>query len=241
MIYQDKVRFIFSQGGFQDSWIPIAEQEKVISFIGPTTTNVGLGPKFHYFFSGDFVNSQMSTFIGWFVKQYPDANGNLVIAYPDAQIGHILSGILEGMWKSFGVTPKNIFYPASSSDLSSLGTQVVQANPKYFTTMTGGDSSDGQVFNAVAQSGFKGTMFTTSQISAFALNQVLSPQAMEGFVDMASPTEFDTPPTQTAKDFKAAWTKKYGSWTEPNISVVNDYLCLKAAFAQTWGRWTRIR
>ena len=229
MVFQDKVNFILSQGGFQDSWIPVAEQAKIVSFIGPTTTNMGLGPNYHYFFSGDFVNSQMSSFVGWFTKKYSDTQNNLVMAFPDNQIGHVLSGILESIWSHFGTTPKNIFYPASSSDLSSLGTQVVQANPKYFSCFTGSDSEDGQVFNAVNMAGYKGIMFTSSQTSSLVLSQTMSQQALEGFVCMASPTEFDPPPTQQAKDIKDAWTKKYGKWTEPNISVADDYLCLKAA------------
>jgi ABC-type branched-subunit amino acid transport system substrate-binding protein len=232
MIFEDKVNFILSQGQFQSSWIPVAEKAKIVTFVTVDMTNMGLKPDYHYFFSADFINGQMSSFIGWFAKQYPDVQNNLVIGLPDNQIGHMLSMILGSMANHFGVTPKDIYFPATATDLSALGTQVVQANPKYFTTMGGSDAGDGQVFNAVSLAGYKGMMFAPTQISSFVLSQTLSQQALEGFFCMASPTEFDPPPTQEAKDIKDAWIKKYGDWTEPSISMVDDYLALKTAVEQ---------
>ena len=233
LIYEDKVNVIFSDGGFQDGWTPTAEKEKMLSFIGPTQTNMPLKPEYHYFFSVSFVSSQLQTFTGWFASMHPDVKNTLVRAFPDNQLGHILSGLTGAMWQSFGVTPQDVFYPAGTTDLSSVATKVISLKPQYFTTMNGGDSADAQLFNALAQGGFTGTMFTASQPSAITLSKIMSPEALTGFVCSASPTEFDPAATPQAQAFKDLWVKKYGDWQEPNISsFVNDYMAYKAAATQ---------
>ena len=133
---------------------------------------------------------------------------------------------------AFGVTPQDVFYPAGTTDLSSVATKIISPKPKYFTTMNGSDSADAQLFNALAQGGFTGVMFTGSQPSAITLNNIMSPEVLKGFMCAASPTEFDPALTPEAQDFKNLWIKEYGDWQEPNVSsFVNDYFALKVAVA----------
>ena len=114
-----------------------------------------------------------------------------------------------------------------------MATKVISLKPKYFTTMNGGDSADAQLFNALAQGGFTGVMFTTSQPSALTLSEIMSPEALKGFMCAASPTEFDPALTPEAQDLKDLWIEEYGDWQEPNVATfVNDYFALKAAVQQ---------
>ena len=143
--------------------------------------NISDVPSLKYSFNATGQNSQLTAVAGWFCQKYPDKMKSLALAFPDNQLGHILSTVFGGTWKASGVSANVIYYPASQQDLSSLGTKVAVANPAMFMTVTGGDVTDAQVMNAVIQAGYKGQMFNIQQTPLSVLNQLLTPQALEGY------------------------------------------------------------
>ena len=130
---------------------------------------------------------------------------NVVTAYPDDQMGHQASTGDNKLWEAFGITTNTQYYPVNQADLSALGTKVVQLKPSAFAAAGGGPLSDGLALKAVRQAGYEGQLFSTSGLTAAMMAQLVPTEMLEGFINGAYPLEFDPPPTQVAKDFKAAW------------------------------------
>lgn len=231
LIFEDKAQFIITSPVAINAWLPIVEANKVITLAWDPTLST-MDPKLHYNFDGSGQNAQWTALVGWFCNTYPDKVKGLVRALPDNQLGHLLSGAMGSMWKAFGVTPNDIFYPATQTDLSSLGTKVYSLNPPLFTALTGSDMGDGLVFNAVYQAGYRGQFFNQSQSPAQTLAQAITAPALEGFICGALPTEFDPPLTPAAKDFVDKWIAKYGKWEGPSILTSSQYIFLRTALIQ---------
>jgi branched-chain amino acid transport system substrate-binding protein len=228
LIYEDKVKYIIADENFASAWLPTAEKEKVIAMGGPPVT-FNLIPDYHYSFNPTFGLSTSYVFAGWFCKNYPDLTKKMVIAYPDNQMGHMISMMNDGLWKAFGVTVSNEFYPATSTDLSALGTKVKSSNPTTFITGGGGLSLDCQAIKAVYNAGYRGQMFTVSAMTAVNMHELLSNAEMEGFIDGAWPVEFDPALTQESRNFREGWIAKYGKWDGPELLGAGNYACLKTA------------
>jgi branched-chain amino acid transport system substrate-binding protein len=229
MIFEDGVKFIIAKGTFENAWDTITEQNKVLVITQSPNAFMTLIPKFKYVFNTSFGNTEGTTVTGWFCKNYPDLTKKVVLAMPDSPMGHIVAAMLEPSWKGFGVTLETIYFPANQADLSSLGTKVVSLNPTAFSGSSGSDVGDGQIYNAVYQAGYRGQLFTSAQNSIYTLKQVISKEALEGFMCATYPTEFNPPLNQSAKDFKDAWVAKYGKWDSPYIAYSASYCALKTA------------
>ena len=189
-------------------------------------------PQYKYIFNGSGVTAQSSALPGWICKNYPDAVKSYVIASPDQQMGHIVSGFISAAFKSFGVTPNIIFYPAGTADFSSVATKIMSYNPTLFTCIGGDEAESGRAFSALRAAGSKALFLWPPSSPLQTLKDVLSPEALEGFIAGATPSEFDVPLSQGGKDFKDAWIAKYGSWTVPDMTDSTLYPCLRTALQQ---------
>jgi branched-chain amino acid transport system substrate-binding protein len=228
LVYEDKVKFIFSDETFVGAWLPITEPNKVLAF-GGQVTDINLTPNLHYSFGPTFARSGYSVMIGWYCKNYPDLVKNVVNAFGDWQIGHMAAESNANLWKAYGVNITNIFYPMNAADLSSLGTKIKTLNPTTFGAAAGPDHL---AINAAWQAGYRGKFMLVSGIAADNLKNLINPEALEGLICGAYPVEFDQPLTQTAKEFKDAWIAKNGKWEGPEILGTGDYACLRAALQQ---------
>jgi branched-chain amino acid transport system substrate-binding protein len=231
LVYEDKVKYIICEGAFAGAWLPITEKEKVVVF-GAGTAHLNLSPNNPHYFNASLLDPMVVVVSAWYFEQHPEAKDSYVNAYPDDQFGHMVSGLVGYFAKSVGATSKDEFFPPNSQDLSALGTKVTSMNPKVFGCVTEGDSQSGLVFNAVRQAGYTGQFLNANVMTTEALKQVMSPEALEGFITAGMPTEFDPPLTDVAKQFKELWTAKYGEWTSPAIGMCSPYWALRAAFAQ---------
>jgi branched-chain amino acid transport system substrate-binding protein len=232
LVFEDKVKYIITQGTYQDGWEKVTEDNKVI--VSTWAPMKGLDPKLHYMFAQVFGNTQAAAVTGWFCKNYPQLANGIALVLPDNVMGHVVYTMLEPTWKAFDVTPQAEFFPANQQDLSSLGTKIATINPTAVSALTGSDVGDGLIYNTIYNAGYKGQFYTSSFMTEETLSQVMSPQALEGFICGALPTEFDPPLSQLAKEFKDAWIAKYGKWTGPNILYLSSYFAFKTAL-QTAG------
>jgi branched-chain amino acid transport system substrate-binding protein len=229
LIFEDKVQYILTQGMFQGAWLQTTESNKVIVMSGDGNFMVDLAPTTHYSFNPTFQNTSVAAKIGWFCKTYPDMAQNMVIAFIDNQFGHMISGLAGAMFKSFGVTPTVIYFPANQQDLSSVGTKIVSLTPKCVMCMSGTSQIDALVYNAIYQAGYRGQFFMTENASYNTYLQFMSPEVLDGFIYGMYPTEMEPALTQSAQEFKKLWVNKYGEWTDPMIVSTPTYSCLKAA------------
>jgi branched-chain amino acid transport system substrate-binding protein len=232
LVFEDKVNYILANGLFDGGWLDITEANKVIAFSMDPNAMVSLSPKLKYAFGPSFQNPSISSIIGWFCKNYPEVAGNMVCAYPDNQFGHLVGMLTSNYFKVFtGKQPEVEYYPASSQDLSSLGTKVANLKPSGFMCMSGTAMTDGIVFNAVYQAGFRGQLFTATEESLQTWQQAVTPAALDGFICGAYPFEFDSL-SNSSEDFKNLWIAKYGKWESPRIASCPLYPCLTAALGQ---------
>jgi branched-chain amino acid transport system substrate-binding protein len=227
LIFEDKVSFILSDSQFIDAWLPIADSNKVIG-IGQMVSQDGVGTKYKYVFDGPYMNAQNCVLPGWYATNNPTKK-NILVALPDTQMGHAQAPSVESSFQAFGINATSIFYPQNQQDQSALGTKVKTTNPDAFTALAGGPVGDGLCYKAAYQAGYRGTFFASNAAPLLSLSQVIPVEALEGFINMAWPVEFDTPPTQMSKDFKAAYIAKYGKWDGPDIMDTANYALLRTA------------
>lgn len=232
LIFEDEVKFILADPFFMPALLPITEANKVILAGWSPDFVTTLAPDLNYHFDSCFFDGLQVALTGWFCDNYPDEAQDIVIAYPDNQMGHANAETDAIAWAMFGGAPTAEFYPADATDLSALGTKVMSLNPSAFSAVGGGPVSDGLAFKAVYQAGYRGQFFATGTQPALTLAQLISPEALEGFICGAFPIEFDPALTQMSKDFKAAWIAEYGAWEGPEIILVGEYAGLRAALQQ---------
>jgi branched-chain amino acid transport system substrate-binding protein len=226
LIFQDKVGFIVGDPLFNDGWLPITEQNKVVVCAGSPAPTI-LDPKLKYSFQTGFMNSQVLQMSAWWAKKFPDKN-NVAVAFPDTQDGHNYQAVYEKAHAAFDIKVTSMFYPANSQDLSSLGTKVVSLNPDAFEATAGG-ATDAFAFRAVYQAGYKGQMYMNGTAPSLALAAQIGPEALEGFINGAWAIEFDPALTDTSKEYKAAYIAKYGKWDGPEVMFTSGWACIKAA------------
>jgi branched-chain amino acid transport system substrate-binding protein len=222
LIFQDKVKFIVSDGFGIDAVIPITEANKVVLCTSDLSPAI-LSPNNHYSFMVGFQNTGTSMVVGWLAKNFPGKS--VVVALPDNQQGKVTQMVLEPAFKAFSVNSDFETFPATATDLSALGTKVMTLKADLFATV----GSSHQAYKAVLQAGFKGQLFNPSTPTVDDLLAELSAQDIEGFIAGAAPTEFDPALTETAKAFKAAWINKFGKWTNPYLSASGNFDSLVTA------------
>jgi branched-chain amino acid transport system substrate-binding protein len=228
LVSEDQVKFIIYRGTFMSAWISTTETAKVITFGRAADYRVNLMPSIHYSFNTSPSNVQRTALDAWFCKKQPELVKNMVIAYPDSQMGHEYEKTSDAMWNLFGAKVTPIFYPTGTTDLSSLGTKVASLKPSAFSAVAGG-ASDMLSIKAVWQAGYRGQFFADSTATYEVLKTIVSADAAEGMINGAWPVEFDPASTDFAIKFKAAWVAKYGKWESPEVLYTGYYSCLRAA------------
>lgn len=227
LIFEDKVKFILSDGWLFDSCLPIIEQNKVLlSEITPSPAV--LAPDLKMTFMPCFNNCMNSECSGWLAKNYPTKK-TIFVAYGDDFSGHAQQPVSKASLEAFGLSYSEMFYPAGTQDLSALGTKVKTQNPDIFMANGGGPINDALAYKAVVQAGYKGMLFGNVTQPLLSLSQIVPLDGLEGFVNAAWPVEFDPALTQPAKDFKAAYIAKFGKWDGPEIQGGAAYSFLRAA------------
>jgi ABC-type branched-subunit amino acid transport system substrate-binding protein len=232
LVFVDNVKFIIAQAFFMDAWLPLTDSNKVlVATVGPPfPTN--LAPNYRYTFNPTSATTGLPIFCGWFVKILPNLAKSIVLASTDNQPGHILTGLVQASFGAFGPKPEVLFYPAASTDLSSLGTKVKSLNPTAFCAI-GGGPSDPVAFTAVNHAGYTGQLFTPTAAAVSNLGNQMPSEILEGFLCEALPTNFDPALTKEAQDFKVAWNAKYNKWDYPQVAQTTGFACIMTALEQT--------
>jgi branched-chain amino acid transport system substrate-binding protein len=212
LIFEDKVKFIFA--GFSavtDGLIPITEANKVV-LITNTPSPTILKPNINYGFNvGHLPVLPIVSTIGFF-KSHPEFK-HIVDALPDHQTGHLVATDQQRIFQSIaGVKCDVEFYPPTATDLSALGTKIKKMNPDVFQSAGGGPLLDALANKAVYAAGWRGQFFQGTPSTALAMERLVPPEVLEGYVLPGATFEFDPPLTQAAKDFMAAWMAKYGKY-----------------------------
>jgi branched-chain amino acid transport system substrate-binding protein len=211
LIFEDKVKFIISDMFFAASYLPIADANKVVVVTSPPSLD-NLMPNLHYSFNPMGNNSQGVVATGWFCKNYPDAIKNVVAVSPDNQFGHMLQMILTPQWQAFGSTPNWIFFPAGVTDMSAMATKIASLKPTVLLEATGDSASSGLIMKAMYQGGWRGIKFSGSAEPAATLASYAGWDALDGFICLGMPQEFDPPLNQAAKDWLDTFVARYGKW-----------------------------
>lgn len=222
LVFEDKVKYIVSDGWVSvDATIAITEANKVILCSGSITPGI-LMPDKHYSFMPVFINTGSTGMEGWFAKSYPDLK-KMVIAFSDSPMDQMSAGKAMGQFSAFGITPTIETYPATATDLSSLGTKIKMLNPDVLFSY-----GTGQPYAAARNAGWKGQIFNGGATTAAQLLTQMTPEMAEGLIGGALPTEWDPPKTAYAKEFKDAWITRFGKWDVKDYNSVGCFDCLMA-------------
>jgi branched-chain amino acid transport system substrate-binding protein len=225
LIYEEKVKFLITDSMYIGSVLAETEKNKVVCVHG-SPIPAGFDPNFKYAFSGGFMFQATPEVAGWMAKNvdFKDA----ILAHPDDAGGEAYAMGAKATLERWGMTIKAIKYPAASTDLSSIGTEVVTAKPSGFIAL-GSTAMDPLVYQAVTQAGFKGQLFNTATITVSMLTSATPAEKLEGMIAGAWPVEFDPAVTDVAKAFKAKYIEMYGKWDGPEIQLTGAYAALRAA------------
>jgi branched-chain amino acid transport system substrate-binding protein len=230
LIFEDKVKFIEAPfDPMADTFIPITEANKVI-FLSECISPVILNPNNHYSFAPGPIACYAVAVPALFTKRFPDFKNYRIIA-PDSPMGHMASDSTTGIHRYFGIDIKQEFYPASSTDLSSIGTKVKDANPEVCIPMGGGPILDSICLKAIAASGWQGVFYQPSPTTAMQLGTLLNVDVLKRFYNCGVAMEFDPPLNEEAKVFKGLYEAKYGKW-QGDFLADSYWECLKAALQQ---------
>jgi branched-chain amino acid transport system substrate-binding protein len=221
LIFEDKVNFIVGDLYTTDSLISVAEANKVILSGAPLSPAM-YNPSNKYSFNTAALTATGPAALGWIAKQHPGATA--VFAVPDDQQGHMAGALVEQSMAAFGLKGTSLYYPASTTDFSSIATKVKQSNPQLFATV-----AESVMLKNVYEAGWRGTMFAIAQISTGTLLSQVPADELTGYVGPSYYTEFDPGMTQLAKDFQAAYTEKYGKWDSPSVAGLSQVYAIIAA------------
>jgi branched-chain amino acid transport system substrate-binding protein len=219
LIFEDKVQYIVC--GFtplSDGWLPVTDQNKVI-FVHGGVTPPTYDPKYNYCFEGGALPCAATVGPYFFSQMFPNMK-EVVLAGPDNQMGHMGNDDAERIMTFCGMKVTKIFYPATSSDLSSLGTKVAGINPPVVVCQGGGPIVDSLAQKAIYNAGWRGQFFTAPPSTALNMQQVTPPEVLEGQIVGAVPCEFTPCLNQAATDFMARWTAKYGKYLGQTLGNV---------------------
>jgi branched-chain amino acid transport system substrate-binding protein len=225
LIYEEKVKFLITDSMYIGSVLAETEKNKVVCVHG-SPIPAGFDPKFQYAFSGGFMFQATPEVAGW-IAQNVDFK-DCYMAYPDDAGGAAYALGAKATLERWGMKVTAIKYPAASTDLSAVGTEVATANPSAFIAL-GSTAMDPLAYQAVVQAGFKGKLFNTATITVSMLSSATPVDKLEGMITGAWPVEFDPAATDVAKEFKAKYIEMYGKWDGPEIQLTGAYAALRGA------------
>jgi ABC-type branched-subunit amino acid transport system substrate-binding protein len=176
-------------------------------------------------FQVSWIHSQPPVLWGWYAKKYPDVKTAMAI-FPDNRIGHALSRKTKKMAKVFGIElAEPTFYPRGTTDFSAIATKITRTNPDMFTTAGGGTVQDSLLYKALYESEFKGRIFTINAIGLGKIEKVIPLKMVNGMISAEELIRMDNAPP-IPRDFKKAYTEKYGAWDDPTTMFNNQFYCL---------------
>jgi ABC-type branched-subunit amino acid transport system substrate-binding protein len=139
-----------------------------------------------------------------------------------------MHAVMGGVLDKLGAKTTWIYFPDTAQDLSSLATKVKTINPAALIPSTGDPIKAGLLYKALRQSGWEGQTFGTGTGNPMMLTAVCPIEFLEGDISGAWPFYFNDPPTQAARDYKAAYIAKYGKY-EGSDGIDAIYACLTTA------------
>ena len=226
-IFQDGVKFILGDR-MAENYVSLTEANKVL-LLGVVATNGLYEKNYKYCFLGSPLHTSWVVVLGWFANKFPNAK-TYVGAFQDNAQGHGYGETFSAAVKSLGLQVlQAIYYPPAVTDLSAVGTRVKTLNPDFFSPAGANPQTDSLLYKVVYQAGYKGQKLGCSPAAGKVMLGLTGPDAVEGFVGLAWPTEFDTPPTQVAKEWREAYIAKFKKWDYPDPVYVSNWYMLKAA------------
>jgi ABC-type branched-subunit amino acid transport system substrate-binding protein len=227
LVFEDEVDFILCDPWFASGWLSTTEDNEVLVLFHNPFSDLH-DPAYHYAFGPTFISSETAVTVGWFFSTYPDYE-SYVLTTEDSMTGHMVAGEIEHFFEIFGKNVTSLFYPEAATDLSAIGTQIVQINPDVYID----SSAQGLGYKAAKQAGYEGQLFSIVSRTIEDLKNVLSDEDLEGFIGAASPTEFTPPLVTEGVDFMADYTAEYGTWDNPYLHPILMFDCLLTAIEQT--------
>ena len=226
LIYEDEVLYIITDTMYPGAVFAETEKNKVISLTG-CPIPVMFDPTYKYTFQGGTMMQATPEVAGWIANNVPEIT-TVTLACPDEAGGRAYAEGVMALLQSYGIEVKEIIYPVTSTDFSSIGTEVVADNPSAFIAV-GNSAMDALIYQAVVQAGYEGLLFSTTTVTYDTLKTAVPEEALEGFIGGAWPVEFDPAATEVAQEFKEKWIEVNGSWEGPEIQLTAAYAALRAA------------
>ena len=219
LVFEDKVRYVFSDPSVVDPLIAIAEKNKVI-YACSFPTQALIATTNNYSFYADATVTLSGNIPNWLKQAYPGKN-KIAVIYPDSEMGHVAAEVGGGtvFIKSLGFELTQIFVPPAHTDLSSIGTKIATVNPDFVTCQATGDQIQGSVFNAAYAAGYRGVFVNGGAQSIEDGKAFINPDALNLMVQFASGLAFDPPTNDVGKAFKAEWIAQNGNFENGSLDI----------------------
>ena len=231
LVYHDKVQFIVAGvDSYVDAWLPITEQNKVLTVAGTPQTNI-YKPEFKYCFQGTVIQTQYPVTWGWFAKKYPNLK-TLVTTAPDSQIGKFAAGLVKKTGETFDMKViDTIYVPVETTEFSSVATKIKSLNPDVFVSTAIPTQKMGLIYKSLYQQGWRGQNFFPYAVPASEIATTAPKEAIEGTLGGMMGTEVDSP-NPIAKKLKDGYIAKFGTWDDADTNYITCWYLLEAGLKQ---------
>jgi len=227
LVYQDKVKLIFSYGGAPTlAGIEVTEPNKVLLFTSTQAQQI-FQPKYKY-----TVHTRASTLgvvsnaVFWKKYLKSTALKTVVIMTNDDYTGHSSAKDYTTMWTHCGMkVVDSLYYKRGAVDLNPVAAKLKSINPDIveFASLTQGLETL-RVHKAVYQSGWKGLISSEqAQGTIPDIVNVCGKEAVEGTIVVISDTTTIPNPPPLVIPFRKSYMEKHGVWETDALRMVDGW------------------
>ncbi len=232
LVYQDKVKVIFSYGAAPSlAGIEVTEPNKVLFFTGTMDPQV-LNPKYRYTFRTRANTLGYAASAMFWSKHKASHHKTVVIIGNDDRTGRAMADAAEESWKFNGVKILDrLYFKRGTADLSPIAARMKSINPdisEWAGIMSGAETL--RLAKAIFQSGWKGQI--SAELAQTTVPDIVNACGKEAVEEMAvmilDPTTVPSPPALSIP-FRKAYTEKYGGWEIDGLRVFEGWYYFIAA------------
>jgi branched-chain amino acid transport system substrate-binding protein len=230
LVNEDKVKYIVCQVGSAPilAGLVVTEPAKVMVMCGGAASPI-VAAKNKYVYGTATWRTNLPPLFPLLQKAFPQAK-TMVNLSPDDDTGKSLSADHAKIATALGIQVLDkIYYPRSTNDFAPFATKIMSLKPDimdYPGTLAG--TQFGLQFKALYEAGFKGAHISPMPPSMSEVLAVTPKESMEGLISVLPSTEIPDP-SPMAKEYKAAWTAKYGEWSTVSLTWIPAFYCFVEA------------
>ncbi|MDO8491040.1 MAG: ABC transporter substrate-binding protein [Dehalococcoidia bacterium] len=214
LIFEDKVKFVVNTGGTGPSLAsaPIFTDNKILSLQGLCYSKDSIGAKYPYAFRSVMSSAfYYKPFVDWMRKtKYPTESQKVALLDQNDALGWTVHEQALASWKKSGATVVfEGYYPAGTTDFTSILTTILAKGPTLFDPGAVSPGQFGPMITQLRDLNFKGPIITATYQIPTDLQKAVKADYLEGLIT-AYPDMITDAANPAQKAFSTTFIKAYG-------------------------------